>query len=71
MAAGTIRQLTEFDPEVDSVSAYVGRVQFFLEVNNIKRGKYVAVLFKYHWGKDTHHPLEPYRTGSADGKSFS
>lgn len=71
MAAGTIRQLTEFDPEVDSVSAYVGRVQSFLEVNNIKSEKYTPVLFKYHWGKDTHHPLEPYRTGSADGKSFS
>ena len=44
MAAGTIGQLTEFDPEVDSVSAYVERVQFFLEANEVKREKYVAVL---------------------------
>ena len=51
--------------EVDSVSAYVRRV---LEVNTIKIEKHVAVLFKHHWGKDSHYPSEPFRTESADGQ---
>ena len=36
MAAGTIGQHTEFNQEIDSVSAYMERVQFFLEANEIK-----------------------------------
>ena len=44
MATGTIGQLSEFSPETDSVTAYMERVQFFLETNVIKREKYIAVL---------------------------
>ena len=44
MATGTIGQRPEFNPEIDSVTAYMERVQFFLEANEIKREKYVAVL---------------------------
>ena len=44
MATDTIGQLSEFNPEIDSVTAYIERVQFFLEANEIKREKYIAVL---------------------------
>ena len=44
MATDTIGQASEFNPENDSVTAYVERVLFFLEANEVKKDKYVAVL---------------------------
>ena len=44
MATDTIGQASVFNPENDSVTAYVERVLFFLEANEVKKDKYVAVL---------------------------
>ena len=39
-----IEQLPEFDPQKDSVTAYVRRVKLFMEANGIEDGQKVAVL---------------------------
>ena len=44
MATGTIGQLSGFIPEIDSVTAYMERVLFFQEANEVKKDKDVTKL---------------------------
>ena len=44
MATGTIGQLSEFNSEIDSLTAYMERVLFFLEANEVKKDKDVTIL---------------------------
>ena len=44
MATITFGRLTEFDPKIDSVTAYVDRVMLFFQVNEIAEEKQVAVF---------------------------
>lgn len=44
MATIAIGRLTEFDPNSDSITAYVERVKLFFQANEIAEGKQVAVF---------------------------
>ena len=40
----SIGKLPEFDPEHDTISAFVERLELFLETNEVAADKHVAVL---------------------------
>jgi len=50
-----IGKITEFDPETESVSSYVERVEFFFSANDVPAAKHVPVLSAI--GEKTHDLL--------------
>ena len=51
MATAVIGQLLEFNPETDSLTAYVERVKLFIEANGIEDARKVPVLLSVIGGK--------------------
>ena len=49
--AAVIGHLPEFDPEKDSITAYMGRVKLFIKANGIEDGRKLAVLLSVIRGK--------------------
>ena len=46
-----IGKISEFDPETESVSSYVERVEFFFSANDVPAAKHVPVLLSAIGGK--------------------
>ena len=65
--ATVIGHLPEFDPEKDSITAYVGRVKLFIEANGIEDGRKVAVLLSVIGGKN-YDVTKPSVTVGPEGK---
>ena len=51
MATAVIRQVPEFNPETDSLMAYVERVKLFIQANSIEDARKVPVLLSVIGGK--------------------
>ena len=46
-----IGKISKFDPETESVSSYVGRVEFFFSANEVPEAKHMPVLLSAIGGK--------------------
>ena len=51
MATAVIGQVPEFNPETDSLTAYVERVKLFIQANGIEDARKVPVLLSVIGGK--------------------